>query len=121
MDEDVHAVQGVAIGIVGGDIAVADDLPVGMAVAVVAVVHEQADGGGHHLAVILDADLPFREAGDLRSELLAGPGAVHVGVDQFHDLLHVAVVGQAQVAQFQPVLDRMFGGFFSHVHGINWR
>jgi hypothetical protein len=106
---------------VGGEIAVADDLPVGVTVAVAAVFHNQADGGGDHFAVVLDADLPFREAGDLRGELLAGPGAVHVGVNQLHDFLHIAVVGQTQVAQFQSVLDRVFGGFFSHVHGINWR
>jgi hypothetical protein len=87
MDEDIHTVQGVAVGIVGGEIAVTDDLPVGVTVAVAAVVHDQADGGGHHLAVVLDADLPFREAGDLRGELLATPGAVHAGVDQLHDFL----------------------------------
>jgi len=106
---------------VGGEITVADDLPVGVAVAVTAVFDNQADGGGDHFAVVLDADLPFREAGDLRGELFAGPGAVHVGVNQFHDFLHIAIVGQTQIAQFQAVLDRVFERFFSHGYGINWR
>jgi hypothetical protein len=35
-------------------------------------------------------------------------------VDQFHDFLNIVVVGQAQIAQFQPVLNRMFCRSFDH-------
>jgi hypothetical protein len=97
--EDVHPVQRVAIGIVRGQEAVAGDLPVAVVIAEAPVFDDQADRRGHHLAVILDADLTLGETRDLGSELILTPGTVQVRVDPFHDLADVRVVLQAGLAK----------------------
>lgn len=118
VDEDIDAIEHIAVGIVIGQVAVADDVVVFVAVAIAVVIDDHGDGAGHHTAVILDADLAFGEAADLRGELLARPGAAQVGVDGVHDVLDVGIIRRPQMTQPQVVF---FGGriLFTHAPRIS--
>ena len=65
MHEHIDAVERIPFRIMGGEIAVADNIQVGVQIAPVGVLDDQRQRCGDDLALVFNADLTFREMGQL--------------------------------------------------------
>ena len=59
--EYINAIQHVTLGVVRGGVNVAGDFHVGVLVAKLVIVDHHRKGSGNHLAIVFNANLPFRK------------------------------------------------------------
>ena len=109
MHEHVDAIKSIARRVVGREIAIARDLGVAVKIPEFLVVDDQAYNGSDYLAAILDTELSFGEARDLRSELITAPGAAGLTVNVIHNLADRRVVRKPRVAKAQMMRQARLG------------
>ncbi len=91
VDENLDPVEIVPVRVMIGQIP-GGYLVIGMVVPEFFVVHNQAEGCGNHLALVLDTDLAFREPFQVLGEFGLGPVHAHDPVYLFHYFLQVREV-----------------------------
>src|SRR5690606_5125852 len=92
--KNIYAVKRVAFRVMGVEFAFADNLLVGMFIAVVRIFYNYGERAGNYFSFIFNTNLAFGKMLKQSRKFLLGPGTAEIRIDHIHDLFNGFVIGK---------------------------